>query len=837
MKKRLFTLLLVLISMSAAAQTVGSAFYIYQNDGNFNAFLKTNVDSIVYSNIGLDGTTYDDVVTQLVYTSDSIYRIPLASIDSVAFVTPQTIVNKDVFPLTSAHDPYIADGDTTSFKMLLTTPDNMRPKKGNIVVSAYDCTAFPVGIIARVTGITQSSSYYAYTCDKASLDDVYDQLVVYEEGLAGPDSASTAAKGQKRIQGKITKILWNKTFTKTIEKSGTTTTFSTNDKAWITVTIRKTLKTPLYANFTIQNSLTNKVDFKAKSEADVQESKQLGPTLNVGRIAIPDFPFIWIQPQLSLKGYFKLGGSVEMNYSGHLNYTDCASITYNKKKWHFTYTPTSDAGTDIANISMNGYAEAGLTPQLFFSVNGSKMGIGITCSVGLKETIDFLYDATKLKGGGLYDACKDSYCKTTIPYSVNVYANGDIFKDDDSQSSVSADVFSGEPQWGSNKYILPLFTTPVNESSASGSGNVATFVSRDLIAPVTVGMRVYDSNGNMKVEQASPNSYNHYENMKFKCPYSGLQDNQEYTACPTVKIFNYTMEATPTAKFKVNISAITGSAGSITKSSAILSGTVKGASSAKNSVNVGIVYNTVGMPAVGNGVDVASGKKADGDFSVSLSGLKKNTTYYYCAYIAIDGTYYYGCVLSFTTKQDEGDVTPGEAIDLGLSVKWANHNVGATSPEGYGGYYAWGETAEKGSYTWENYKYYNASTNTYVNIGSDISGTQYDVAHVKWGGSWRMPTSTELYELKTKCTWTWTTYNGVSGMKVVGPNGNSIFLPAAGDRYLSYLIVAGGGFYWSSTVDDGDYGRSAYDLYFGSGGYGWDYGNRYGGRSVRPVSE
>ena len=172
-----------------------------------------------------------------------------------------------------------------------------------------------------------------------------------------------------------------------------------------------------------------------------------------------------------------------------------------------------------------------------------------------------------------------------------------------------------------------------------------------------------------------------------------------------------------------------------------------------------------------------------------------------------------------------------EYVDLGLSVKWATCNVGATSPEDYGNYYAWGETSTKSSYTSDNSKTYGKSM-------GDIKGnSNYDAATANWGGSWRMPTELEMRELKGKCTWTWTTQNGVNGFNVKGPNGNSIFLPAAGYRCGSSLDNAGScGFYWSSTTYDDD-GSSAYDLGFTSDIYGMNYDGRDYGQSVRPVLE
>ena len=178
-----------------------------------------------------------------------------------------------------------------------------------------------------------------------------------------------------------------------------------------------------------------------------------------------------------------------------------------------------------------------------------------------------------------------------------------------------------------------------------------------------------------------------------------------------------------------------------------------------------------------------------------------------------------------------------EAVDLGLpsGTKWASCNVGATKPEEYGGYYAWGETEEKEVYSQDAYMYY--KNGEYVNLGEDISGTEYDVAHVKWGGNWCMPTLDDIKELLDNCTSEWTTLNGVNGTKFTSNiNGKSIFLPAAGYRWYGVLILAGEyGYYWSSTQYP--YGSDlAYHLSFYSGCAYWDYGyDRYYGQSVRPV--
>ena len=194
-----------------------------------------------------------------------------------------------------------------------------------------------------------------------------------------------------------------------------------------------------------------------------------------------------------------------------------------------------------------------------------------------------------------------------------------------------------------------------------------------------------------------------------------------------------------------------------------------------------------------------------------------------------------------------------EYVDLGLpsGIMWATHNVGAAKPEEYGGYYAWGETEEKEDYSLQTYIWCNGSYDSLTKYCTDSSyGTvdnktvldlEDDVAHVKWGGSWRMPTRAEQDELCKNCTWTWTTQNGVNGYKVTSKtNGNSIFLPAAG--YCDDMVIEKigyYGYYWTSSISsyDGNNYCPAYDLGFGSGGRDIYSDSRFGGHCVRPVSD
>ena len=189
-----------------------------------------------------------------------------------------------------------------------------------------------------------------------------------------------------------------------------------------------------------------------------------------------------------------------------------------------------------------------------------------------------------------------------------------------------------------------------------------------------------------------------------------------------------------------------------------------------------------------------------------------------------------------------------EYVDLGLSVKWATCNVGASSPEEYGDYYAWGETETKSRYDESTYKWWRSNSSSFTKYCTDSSygrvdykkvlESSDDVAQVKWGGSWRMPTDEEMTELLENCTWTWTTQGGTNGCKVTSKkNGNSIFLPAAGYRNNSSLKYAGSySDYWSSSLDWHEMGN---DCAFGVG-FNSSHGDRFisdrsYGYPVRPV--
>lgn len=231
-------------------------------------------------------------------------------------------------------------------------------------------------------------------------------------------------------------------------------------------------------------------------------------------------------------------------------------------------------------------------------------------------------------------------------------------------------------------------------------------------------------------------------------------------------------------------------------------------------------------------------------FSATLSNLRLHKTYFYTAVAKVNDKDFYGSVMTFTTKTRS---VPSGAIELELSVMWSTCNLGSDVEEGYGDYFSWGETEIKKDYSWDTYKWCNGDENkltkyiTSTSYGTVDNKTELeaedDVAHVKLGGNWRIPTNAEWNELWEKCIWRGRIKNGVEGMLVTSKkNGNSIFLPTAGDWLYTYCNSGTYGHYWSSSLTS--YSSLAWHIIFTRTNAPHMQGEvRYLGLSVRPVTE
>lgn len=249
--------------------------------------------------------------------------------------------------------------------------------------------------------------------------------------------------------------------------------------------------------------------------------------------------------------------------------------------------------------------------------------------------------------------------------------------------------------------------------------------------------------------------------------------------------------------------------------------------------SMGVCWSTEHNPTIYDNNQSINEFKYLHDFTIK--NLKDGTRYYVRAYATNDCGTIYGEELTFKTKPVSGTLNGHKWVDMGLpsGLKWATCNVGASSPEDYGNYYQWGMTYTQ--------SYYNNETcTTYKKDIKEFSGNPtYDVARNKWSSTWRVPKYWEMRELRNECTWVWTTVNGIKGYRVTGPNGNSIFFPAAGCIWGS--SVSGKGVqlkYWSSTPngDENHYFGADMDLNTEYEDWERDWSRSYG-QSVRPVTD
>lgn len=404
------------------------------------------------------------------------------------------------------------------------------------------------------------------------------------------------------------------------------------------------------------------------------------------------------------------------------------------------------------------------------------------------------------------------------------------------------------------KDLLPVVTTStitqITETTAVAGGSVTSDGNASVTERgVCVATASNPTTSNTKITSGSGTG-------SFTCNLTGLQPNTTYYVrayAINSKGTAYGDEISFTTALPITLATVTtASIAQITETSAVAGGNVTSDGNASVTER-GVVYSTNPNPVITNLYNtIKPCGSGTGSFTCDLTNLQPNTTYYVRAYATNEKGTAYGEEVSFTTKEESNTPNNGTEngyayVDLGLSVKWATCNVGASQPEEYGDYFAWGETEPKEVYDWSTYKWCNGSPKTHTKYCTDsYFGTvdnkttlemSDDAAHANWGGSWRMPTKAERDELLEQCTWTWTTQNGVNGYKVTSKkNGNSIFLPAAGFRtYSSSLQSAGSrGCYWSSMINS--LNSLAYVLDFNSDivSSGGDSGRSFG-NSVRPV--
>ena len=854
------------------------AFFVYRNDGQFNVFYNDMIDSIVFSEIDLDSIVHEEFVVQEFHTPDSIYRIPIASIDSVGFQKPGTIYEKDVIQLNGNLFDYLISEDSMSLIFDSTIPSSLLPKVGDKLATVELSDKLPFGFAGLVREVQEDSCGYIVSCDTLQFEEVMYRFYGVNEIVLKQEEPQISyfSKSYSR-PFYIDPIKWNdipieyswalgispngKTYFG--KECGARSVISLEMPTFngiVTYVIDKIISLSYYnINADIDIHSTTRTDIVGKTYCEHTLLENPNPTT----ITPWGIPF-YFNPKLTIgvEGEIVVGFTNSCNvhfdvdivyypYSAVTPAFPIASTLINTQKCipKVTYT-----NTEWEHIAGNVSIQAGFTAEIGIGFKecwiggeyGTKGNFGIEIDLDM-ENLEKLLTSSTPQNTRLYDTLKDVYVERKFDPVINILSlNADIFgKGNVKFNMLSIDLPTiNKKTWD----FLPKFAatraTGNKKNADVATLEASTCITNDCIMPYTVGFTLFDNDGNMigtpQWREEPFKTIGDEPFIRYAKTWDNIETGKKYHVYPTLKLFGIDVLATP--KDDIAFGAIKTLEADPSVNSATLHGHFKWEEDYESILTYGFIYGENKSLTIDSGTNIVAAGNNNGNYTASVEGLSEETTYYYRAYLFVDGEYFYAEeVKSFKTKKKE----ISEEVDLGLSVNWRGWNVGATKPEEYGNYFAWGETSQKEYYAWQSY-FENPYDENNEWIGSatttDVAGTDKDAATVILGEKWRMPTYEEVKELMGKCSWTWSDYNGVKGYtvesNVAGYEGNFIFLPAAGNYDKTSIKQEGSyGGYWSSTPLDSESKAAAYIFYFyGETIHSTQSSNRYTGRTIRPVT-
>ena len=843
MKKRIsLIILLAAVALSGMAQTIGEAFYIYRNDGQFNAFFRDEVLSIEYSNYDVDSVYYDEVVTQVVNTADSVYKIPLAAIDSVGFVQPETMYKEGSIPLEGELFDYLIRVEENTLVFDLVLPESLVPGVGDKLVATDITVKLPNGFVGVVKSVTTGTDGIYVNCENIELSEAVSQYYGVYEVIAGSGGQTRVRgprramhenviyngdlpSGRKNIQLGLSGFVTEKDIFDINAKNTFDITYTPEIRIKITRVVDDLLLRS-HTNLLVITDINADVEYEVSGEAQKEWKKSFLPK--------QDFPIAGIPVYFDLGAKASLSGEIATAFSFKSFAHILTDITY----YDVSLLPVigsvvspivNRVGGDVNITTMDlewdylGF-RAEFKPRIYARVGLSAIShvagwVGGEFDFGIKATGELMFDVDRIRnaepGTAVYDELKD-LAKIDIKPYVGAHFMAAAF-DDRYVFSLGKDFDTPLGTWYQGR-ILPGFSETKATALSDTRASVKAKVTNDCFIPYTVGFSLYDEDNNhidTKIYEANGKPVKYWTRNAFKsysCEFSGLSKEKKYKVYPVIRFFGkYDMLCSPSAnlimdfpvelsdfkvtnkQYKDNGFTHDGKQYDYRFDVAVTATLVDGA---EEIVDWGYMYqDPFGNPPAQISLKNYGSSYTDTRWAYYRNEPKSTCTLYgYVKYVGSDEIVY-GEPQDFPLEYGETscpDSNHPHWIDLGLpsGTQWRCCNEGASTPEAYGGYYTFGQVSSA-------------------------------------------PTKDQIQELLGYCSSEWTTLNGVNGRKFTGPNGGTIFLPAAGYRWNGeFGNVGSGGYYWSSTPGDE---HNAVELGFGSGGAYWDGSNRYGEQSVRPV--
>lgn len=859
-------------------------FYIYRNDGDFNVFFHNMVDSILYSNYDADSIYHADIVSQVVYAADSVYFIPLAAIDSISFITPETVYKPGIRVLDEEFKSYVLSVDSLTIRVSNTITSDLLPRQGDKIVTTVMDDIFPVGFAGEVVDVTSTNSETAIICQPVALEEIFEVYYGFTQPIIEGNRARQILESNQHLPGSYKVFAPGKLSVSLSNIAGFANSYLKNDElsfdlnefnAEISVTpvirgMGSLVITPeIGTNISlfIEGRYQLEENFGLKGGFTWSKDNSLLTFLPKGRLFWPILPLADVY--LDVGWFLRASCELGIQQSWTQEYHNTFYWEWSSKQEEMI-KPVNDirkvSSDHSGQVAINGQLGAGLYGEVgvdfVHTKNADIANLHLRYELGANIEGSFvLYNEDMeeaSKSTALYEQLRDT--EVGINWYRGFLFEGNFWKWGFSKplpnywnipfsDAGRIITFTLAPYFSDTKARLAAHTLNA-ECMISGPQSLAG----NYNIPVNAGFWVKDNDGNDIAKKMVLEDYHGGKKKTMNTSIFDMPADESLTVYPYIRWMGHDILASPSYKVGLPVKIIEFKQ---TDSHYEKDGFRYNDDVYSYQYDVTVTVELLEADSVSDWGYVYEnpwGEKAHislKDFSspypdsryVYYRNESKSTVRLY-EYVKFEGReeYEYGEPVDyeihhgFTTCPDDNHP---HMIDMGLpsGTKWACCNVGASKPEEYGGYYAWGETKEKSYYDLSSYKYYTSEVSECIYIGDDIAGTEYDVAHVKWGDSWRMPSVDQIKELLENSTSTYPSLNGVVGIRVTGPNGGTIFLPAAGYFWLNVHEDEGeGGFFWSSSLnpDDENYAYLGY-FNFTSSIWDWDEADRSNGLSVRPV--
>ena len=543
------------------------AYVIYRTDGVISAFTHDEVDSIVYSPIGLDGALFDYNVTQEVWTADSVFRIPIELIDSIALTTPPTVYKDGVFHITSMHIPYLTKVNSGSLVFTRNLPASLRPEVGQKVVSDVMEGLLENGFMGTVVDTREDDDFYYIICEEASVDDIYDEVMLVGKlqmyaGMSPEEIDSIAQARPRKAQRRVSINDWGLTI------NDGDFTFKDKFDIYLNYVYKKKGDDHYFhGEFDFTNHLDLKLSLVDKKLAGDKTEGANNIWDIVKATKDPSSFHLFSKKKIEHKATavsipIATGLSFFLDFGGYFDWSVKAAVDLHVKKdviYHKELTYDNEELTFISSyteenpemsLKLSGTAEAkiGVAAELGVKILSKKVAaVGVTADAYLDTKMELGAEVSTSQES-MYDTWKDLY-KTDITFNVELRPFYTLLFGGKKEQPKLNKKFP--PITILEHRFLPTLTTPSVIMNPDETSAVVTTIPSTTVWPaVNIGYQLFDENGKEIRTHMVPNSYSRDRQQPYYVTFYGLEKGKKYTVKPIVEtILGQVLTASPVRTF------------------------------------------------------------------------------------------------------------------------------------------------------------------------------------------------------------------------------------------------------------------------------------------------